>query len=578
VKLDDPFDFLAARRPWSIAASIMRDERRKRDAPSSSGSPVLGSAGAMLVLARTLAAVTNIVHDCDEVYNYWEPLHYIMFGYGLQTWEYSARYALRSWWYIVLHKVIGWPLAVLSTNKVAIFYFIKVILGLCSAYAEYLLCTALAKRVHPHVAKLYLVFAVFSSGMFVSSNAFLPSSLAMVAMTLSAAGILEGNSRMVIWSAVVGCTWGWIVAGLGFAPYALWVLVAGWFGAGRTSIVRSFGDLCLALIMALVPIVACDRWYYGTWTSSLVNFLKYNVKGGGKSDLYGVEPASFYLRNGFNQLQLVLPLALLLPVLLCARLAVRKNPAEAGLAVALSPAYLWLAAITMLPHKEERFLYVVYPLLIAAAAYSTVRLKELLQGIFPPRLVRVLVAAGVVGSCALSLSRIGALVHNYGSTMTLYKHLPTLSSAADRTIVCAGADWYKYPSSFFLPGTSYRLQFVKSSFDGLLPRPFLEEPGGTAASPLEFNDENRMEEANFWDDAAWCDYFVTSRIQADDDRWEWQDEAVMQNATWAVRAALPYIHSAASPALFRAFNVPFLSHKKNRWMEYVLLENKMVDS
>lgn len=32
------------------------------------------------------------------------------------------------------------------------------------------------------------------------------------------------------------------------------------------------------------------------------------------------------------------------------------------LLIALSPIYVWLAAITALPHKEERFMYVVYPL------------------------------------------------------------------------------------------------------------------------------------------------------------------------------------------------------------------------
>ena len=33
---------------------------------------------ACIVLARLLGSVTNIVHDCDEVYNYWEPLHYLV--------------------------------------------------------------------------------------------------------------------------------------------------------------------------------------------------------------------------------------------------------------------------------------------------------------------------------------------------------------------------------------------------------------------------------------------------------------------------------------------------------------------
>lgn len=42
----------------------------------------------ILLVARLVSAVFNIVHDCDEVYNYWEPLHYLLYGYGMQTWEY----------------------------------------------------------------------------------------------------------------------------------------------------------------------------------------------------------------------------------------------------------------------------------------------------------------------------------------------------------------------------------------------------------------------------------------------------------------------------------------------------------
>ena len=38
--------------------------------------------------ARLLSAFLNLVHDCDEVFNYWEPLDYLFYGYGLQTWEY----------------------------------------------------------------------------------------------------------------------------------------------------------------------------------------------------------------------------------------------------------------------------------------------------------------------------------------------------------------------------------------------------------------------------------------------------------------------------------------------------------
>lgn len=47
---------------------------------------------------------------------------------------------------------------------------------------------------------------------------------------------------------------------------------------------------------------------------SLWNFVKYNVFGGGDSALYGVESSSFYLRNGFNNLNFILPLALVYPL------------------------------------------------------------------------------------------------------------------------------------------------------------------------------------------------------------------------------------------------------------------------
>jgi hypothetical protein len=38
------------------------------------------------------------------VYNYWEPLHYLVRGKGFQTWEYSPEYRIRSWFYIFLHS------------------------------------------------------------------------------------------------------------------------------------------------------------------------------------------------------------------------------------------------------------------------------------------------------------------------------------------------------------------------------------------------------------------------------------------------------------------------------------------
>lgn len=42
--------------------------------------------------------------------------------------------------------------------------------------------------------------------------------------------------------------------------------------------------------------------------------MRYNVIGGGDSALYGVEPASYYFRNGLLNLNVLLPLALVSPI------------------------------------------------------------------------------------------------------------------------------------------------------------------------------------------------------------------------------------------------------------------------
>lgn len=41
-----------------------------------------------LGMLRYLSATSNIIHDCDEVFNYWEPLHFLLYNSGFQTWEY----------------------------------------------------------------------------------------------------------------------------------------------------------------------------------------------------------------------------------------------------------------------------------------------------------------------------------------------------------------------------------------------------------------------------------------------------------------------------------------------------------
>lgn len=82
----------------STSSPSLTAEYSKTDKPKRSGSEVeenktLGWFTPLLALGllRYMSATSNIIHDCDEVFNYWEPLHYLLYGSGFQTWEYRFR-------------------------------------------------------------------------------------------------------------------------------------------------------------------------------------------------------------------------------------------------------------------------------------------------------------------------------------------------------------------------------------------------------------------------------------------------------------------------------------------------------
>ena len=41
-----------------------------------------------------------------EVFNYWEPAHFLVHGWGFQTWEYAPQFGIRSWTYILPHALV----------------------------------------------------------------------------------------------------------------------------------------------------------------------------------------------------------------------------------------------------------------------------------------------------------------------------------------------------------------------------------------------------------------------------------------------------------------------------------------
>ena len=84
----------------------------------------------------------------------------------------------------------------------------------------------------------------------------------------------------------------------------------------------------------------------------------------------------------------------------------------------------------------------------------------------------------LVGSFVLAIATVGVLrtvgtVSAYSAPLEVYRSLQNPEYADVQGNVCLGKEWYRFPSSYFLPNRM-RAKFVKSSFDGLLPGEFSE--------------------------------------------------------------------------------------------------------
>ena len=107
------------------------------EASSEPWTPAPHTALKLLLAARLSAAIWSGISDCDETFNYWEPTHHLLYGQGLQTWEYDPRLALRSYLYLLLHLLPArLYTTLLQPNPMMVFYFLRCLLALLCSLAE----------------------------------------------------------------------------------------------------------------------------------------------------------------------------------------------------------------------------------------------------------------------------------------------------------------------------------------------------------------------------------------------------------------------------------------------------------
>ncbi|XP_063853624.1 alpha-1,2-mannosyltransferase ALG9-like [Scylla paramamosain] len=437
-------------------------------------SPTSYTALKALLSARLCAAIWSSVADCDETFNYWEPTHYFIYGRGLQTWEYSPSYALRSYTYILLHAVPGKVYAtLLQYNRMLVFFFIRCLLALGCSGCELYFYRGVCKEFGSLVGSLTIGIMIFSAGMFGASTALLPSSFAMYMTLLSMGAWYQKCPQLAIFTTAISTFLGWPFAAALGLPIAFDILM-------RKKEITIFIKWCLiSVITILVPMVQIDSHLYGRLVVAPLNIVLYNVFSSGSS-LYGTEPWSFYILNGFLNFNIVFLSALLLPLLLCVSYFIDKQgrSGQAGTGslphwLAVSPLYLWLSIFLAQPHKEERFLFPAYPLVALSGALAVEYGQRLWRACMQAMCARKrntranthwFAIVFLVVTSLLSLSRIVGQYRAYHAPLETYMELNRVASESELPShlpinVCVGKEWYRFPSSFFLPGLKLRSSF-----------------------------------------------------------------------------------------------------------------------
>jgi alpha-1,2-mannosyltransferase len=511
---------------------------------------------------------------------------------GMQTWEYAPQYALRTYAYILpmellaksyqhLYQLLspytrGYILSFLidsdDTTSVPVEMWtvscLRATLAGITACCEVTFLAAL-ERYSKALALATGLILLTSTGMAHAAGAYLPSSTIMCFWLVCAAAYLRGNNRAFIGTAVVATlSVGWPFGVIVFVPMGLHILIRSTTTTTQVMKILSWTALWTVAVQATVMLIDYHH-YEKQWLSPTLNILVYNAKEGG-DELYGVEPASYYIKNLLLNFSYTALLGLIsLPVASIMRFV--GKPWQVPLVVScVGPLYLWLSTVLRRPHKEERFLFVIYPALAACTAMTCEQIWILTAGRLMKKKEKfqsfwILL---LVPACLMCISRTMALSKYYTAPLSVYSALAqhqVQQQAEEGSLVCTCGEWHRFPSSFYLP-SEHQLGFLPSSFTGQLPKTF--------GSSGIFNDKNKQEMDRYVSTAEEC-AFIVELDQGDDP--ECLRYINQQRQSWSKIAQVAYLDAAKTSTLHRIFYLPGLHEKATssgavRYNDYVVYQ------
>ncbi|CAB3411023.1 unnamed protein product [Caenorhabditis bovis] len=318
----------------------------------------------------------------DEVYQSAEVAHHLVYGTGHLTWEWQT--ALRSYLHPALIAMIYQFLNLIGFGnyRQAIYYGPRIFHAILFAFGDFSFYHLCRKQcITTSIANLSFISYMSSWFVFYCAPRTLSNSLETCLTLIALNWYPFDRDTNVTWPYIA---FGAVTIVIRPTVALLW-LVLGLYHLYHHP--RPINYITHTVLPVVIPIFAVsfaiDSYAYGTPTIPLYNFLKFNVLQGGSAE-FGVHSWHWYFTTG-------------LPTVMTIQLA----PVVLGILGQniFRPTMLPFFAVTfyllvhsILPHKEQRFLLPIIPLLCLYAGGAFLNLKRMLRtGV----VVMILVNAGI---------------------------------------------------------------------------------------------------------------------------------------------------------------------------------------
>ncbi|EPZ33863.1 hypothetical protein ROZALSC1DRAFT_29775 [Rozella allomycis CSF55] len=488
--------------------------------PKTKPRAILKSSFLFFTIVNIICAYFATMDDCDEVYNYWEPLHFLLFGKGMQTWEYSPNFALRSYLYLGIYKIVGSFLSVTGLSKMGIFYALRIITGILCAFGQSFFYETVYNYIHPEIANSLVYCLAFSAGNFISSTALLPNTMSMIIVFFIYGYWFRQRFNPILLCTVMCICVAWPFALIIILPALLYIPTCVLIDNNITLNDKKIDEKDLTINLDFEW--AMFNRIKQTFICGFIS-LFYFVPEGAGPELYGTSPFYFYFFNcllNFNVFFLLaiisFPLSFLPEMISRPRASFKKLNIYQAIRLKLYPFYWAFVFFSIQAHKEERFLFT----------------RSIIIVLF----------------LILSASRILAVTNFYDNSKALYELVP------DSSNLCLSNEWYRFPSHFYLQNNS-SLVFLREGFHGLLPKYFI----ATNETSGKVNYLNR-EELDQYGKRKSCDFFITETRAELGSKGTYADEISSFNANdlaenFTVVNCISEVDAAASQFPYRSFYI-----------------------